>query len=142
MFKRSIGFFLSKWFFIAYFALGILHFVVYKLYIPAATPGKSFFMTLGLMTGSDPYSFKDVIEPYLFTWILAWVIHVGSWLLIPALIGLLVNDAAQEVRSQHRLVRALDSLLRDAGIEQDELSPITAELRSQIDKIAEKRRGE
>jgi len=143
MLNKLLHFFLSKWFFISYFSLGVSYLVVSRLTVAATAWAQCFFMTLGLMTGSDPYSFKDAIGPNSLTWVLAWPIHIGSWLLMPALIGLLVNDAAQGIKNQQRLQIAIARFLQAAGIKEVDLSEFTAKLHGQLDEmIAESQREE
>lgn len=141
MLNKIVHFILGKWFFVAYFSLGVIHFVVSRFSVAAMTWINSFFITLGLMTGSDPYSFKDIIEPNLFIWIMAWLIHVGSWLLIPALIGLLVNDAAQDIKNEQKLRTALDGFLHDAvkvaGLQKD-ISELKDKLHGELDEMIRK----
>jgi hypothetical protein len=135
MLEKVVHFILGRWFFVAYFSLGAINFVVSWLSLTTMTCAKSFFITLGLMTGSDPYSFKDLIEPYLSVWILAWLIHIASWLLIPALIGLLVNDAAQDIKRQQGLRMALGSFLQAAGARKEDLPHLTATLHRELDAM-------
>lgn len=135
MLEKVVYFILGRWFFAAYFSLGAIYFVVFGFCVATMTWAKSFFITLGLMTGSDPYSFKDLIEPHLFTWIMAWLIHIASWLLIPALIGLLVNNAAQDIKRQQNLRMAIGGLLQEVGVKPEDLSQLTAELHRKLDEM-------
>lgn len=135
MLEKVARFILGTWFFISYFALGAIYFVVSWLFLAMMTCAKAFFTTLGLMTGSDPYSFKDLIEPYPLLWILAWLIHIASWLLIPALVGLLVNDVAQDIKRQQGLRIALSGFLQEAGVRQEDLSQLTVKLHRELDAM-------
>jgi hypothetical protein len=129
---------LGKGFFVAYFVLGIIHFIALprSVYwrIPWITWDKSFFMTLGLMTGSDPYSFKELLEPHVFIWILAWLIHVASWLLIPALIALVITEAKDDIKKDQSIQRGIHDLLIAAGVSQDSLAAASDEITSEIEK--------
>jgi hypothetical protein len=142
MLKKLAHFILGRWFFVVYFSLGIVNFVVSRFCVPRMSWINSFFITLGLMTGSDPYSFKDILEPDLLIWIMAWLIHVGSWLLIPALIGLLVTDAAQDIKNEQNLRIALDGFLRDAakaaGVRKDISKPLKEKFHSDLDEMIRK----
>ena len=91
--------FLSKWFFIIYFLLGLIYFFAFPSFVTGISCEKSIFVTLALMTGSDPFTFKDTIESHIVIWILSWLIHIASWLFIPALIGIVVNEAAKKILS-------------------------------------------
>jgi hypothetical protein len=121
---------LSKWFFLVYFGLGLVYFFVFPLTVTWIEPVKSFFVTLALMTGSDPYSFKEVLESHGFVWALAWLIHITSWLLIPALIAIVIGEAKEEIKNEQELEKGLRQLLAEAGGDQGDVK----ELRGVIDK--------
>lgn len=125
---------LGKWFFVAYFVLGIIHFFVFPRRINWMTWDKSFFVTVGLMTGSDPYSFKELLEPNGFTWILAWLIHVTSWLLIPALIALVITEAKDDIKKDQSVQRGIRDWLIAARVPQDRLPAATDEISGAIEK--------
>ena len=135
MLEKVVHFILGRWFFAVYFSLGAIYFVVFRLSVCTMTWVKSLFITLGLMTGSDPYSFKDTIEPYLLIWLLAWLIHIASWLLIPALIGLLVSDAAQDIKRERALQKGFNELLIEAGVSQENLPRFEDTLRGKLDEM-------
>ena len=141
MLEKVVHFILGRWFFAVYFSLGAIYFVVSRFFVCTMTWAKSLFITLGLMTGSDPYSFKDAIEPYLLIWLLAWLIHIASWLLIPALIGLLVSDAAQDIKRQRALQMGLSKLLTEAGVSQEDLPRFEDMLRGNLDEMIKESHG-
>jgi len=134
---------LGKGFFIAYFALGIIHFIALPRSVgwrvPWLTWDKSLFVTLGLMTGSDPYSFKELLEPHVFIWILAWLIHVTSWLLIPALIALVITEAKDDIKQDKSIQRGIREWLIAAQVPPDKLAAATDEISSEIDKWGKNR---
>jgi len=138
MTKAILHFFLGKWFFILYFLLGITCFVILPLGIGDVSPAKSGFLTLALMTGSDPYSLKDTIESCKPIWSLAWIIHTGSWLLIPALIGVLINGAAEDIKSQRRLQIALKDLFEELGVKPEDIPELSSEVSELITEFQKK----
>lgn len=135
---------LGKWFFLVYFVFGLVYFVVSALTVPCTSWPDSFFTTLGLLTGSDPFSFKESIESHQVVWGLAWIIHIGSWLLIPALVGLLISDISDDIKREQRLQKSLTNFVIEAGVSPQEASELVSELRSELEKmIAEsERKGE
>jgi hypothetical protein len=132
MAKTMLRLLLSKWFFIAYFGLGLIYFLVFPLAIPNISCENSFFTTLALMTGSDPYSFASTIEAYKAIWGLAWIIHVGSWLLIPALVGLIVSEVAEDIKHERHLQDATMELIREAGVQPEQIDSVEAELQKEL----------
>ena len=125
---------LGKWFFVAYFVLGVIHFIVFAQRINWITWDKSLFVTVGLMTGSDPYSFKELLEPNGFIWILAWLIHVTSWLLIPALIALVITEAKDDIKKDQSIKTGIREWLIAVGVPQDKLPAATDEVSGAIEK--------
>ena len=124
---------LSKWFFIVYFILGISYFVVFPLIVPWISWQKSLSVTLSLMTASGPYSFKEIIEPHGSLWLLAWLIHIASWLLIPALISLLITEAKEDIRRDQVADKAFEHVL----LELVGSSAKGRELRERVDEFVE-----
>lgn len=108
---------------------------LFSLTVPDAAWCDSFFITLGLITGSDPYTFQDRIREYQLLWSLAWLIHIGSWLLIPALIGLVIGDVAEEMKKEQRFRTALDELMREIGIKPHEAPKLVEQLRTELDNM-------
>jgi hypothetical protein len=125
---------LSKWFFVGYFVLGLICFFAFPSILSWVTWSKSFFITLGLMTGSDPYSFKDHIESYGFVWVLAWMIHIASWLLIPALVALVITETKTKLKDQQQLERGLRDWVIRSGAQERDVDRVTAELLGQINE--------
>lgn len=128
---------LRKEFFIFYFALGLAFFLIFLGFVANASCEKSIFLTVGLMTGSDPNDFKDTIEPYKFIWVLAWAIHIVSWLFIPAVIGLILTNTAEQIKHEERLGTALDIYLQEEGIAPQFLNDVKAEINSQLKAFKE-----
>lgn len=135
MVSKLLHCFVNKWFFAAYFASGVLYFIFALYTIPCLTVRKLSFITLALMTGSDPYTFLEIIGVNLSSWTLAWVLHIGSWLLIPAIIGVLVNDAAQDIKEQQRLQLVMRDYLIEVGIKPDKVPIVFDDLQSAFDEI-------
>jgi len=132
----------SKWFFVTYFALGLVYYLSLPLILGNLRYRDAAFQTVGLMTGSDPFTFSKDIETNVFVWLLAWLIHLLSWLLIPALIALVVTDARDEIQKTQRLNSDLARLAAEAGFNQEEIPVVLKELNSEMEKIlAEIRTG-
>lgn len=129
MTRAFFKFLLSTWFFRIYFFLGALYLILSPLIVSDATVRAALFQTMGLMTGSDPYSFKG-IESHGLLWILAWLIHIASWLLIPALIAIVIGDAKEDIKNEQELEKALRLMLDEAGGNPDDAK----ELRALIDQ--------
>jgi hypothetical protein len=124
---------LSKWFFIVYFALSLVCFSALPLLVSWIGLAKSFFLTLALMTGSDPYSFKEIIEPHGFIWGLAWLIHLASWLLIPAIIALVITEAKEDIKKDQVLRTRVRELLLRSGVSEEDLADATTAFLSEIE---------
>ncbi len=129
MTRAFFKFLLSRWFFRIYFFLGALYLILSPLIVSDATLRAALFQTMGLMTGSDPYSFKG-IESHGLLWILAWLIHIASWLLIPALIAIVIGDAKEDIKNEQELEKTLRLMLEEAGHNPDDAK----ELRALIDQ--------
>jgi hypothetical protein len=101
----------ASWrFFVGYAVAGLVYFVV--LLISLSPPvGDAVSMTVGLLTGGDPYEIRNPIEKCWATWVGAWLLHTVSWVFVPALIGLLVTQAAARMESARW--RAFDHALDD-----------------------------
>lgn len=135
---------LGKPFFIAYFFLGIIFFALAPCLVPGSSLNDSFFVTLALMTGSDPYS----VEPPLplkqtqALWCLSWLIHVTSWLLIPALIGVVINDAAEELKEVQDLHTAIGGVVAELkshwGLSSKEVDDLQKQIIDLIDTEMER----
>jgi hypothetical protein len=118
MFLRGL---FSKWFFVAYFVLGLIFFVVYPLVVTNVNTQAALFQAVGLMTGSDPFTFREALDNHLGIWVLAWLIHFASWLLIPALIALVVADARDEIKQTQSLDTGFAGMAAELGFPSDEI---------------------
>jgi hypothetical protein len=105
----------SKWFFGVYFALSVAYLIASPLMVSDENLREVLFKTLGLMSGTDPFTFRAEIESHLTLWILAWLIHIASWLLIPALIAIVIADAKDEIMNEKAFVSTLGDILRKSG---------------------------
>jgi hypothetical protein len=135
MTRELIRFFLSRWFFVVFFIFGLIYFVAFPIAIADTSYGRSFVTTLALMTGSDPYTFKDTIEANMVIWGLAWLIHIGSWLLIPALISLVVTNIAEDIKNEQRLQRGLRDFFIQAGVKKEDLDALATKSKAELDRI-------
>jgi hypothetical protein len=126
---------LGKWFFGMYFAIGLIYFILFPLAITGVSCTNSFFTTLSLMTGSDPYSFKDSIEKHKILWSLAWIIHIASWLFIPALISLIVTNAADDIKKAGRLQRSLMELVIEAGVRSEDAAELVSQMENELKRM-------
>lgn len=131
---KLLQFLLGKWFFGIYFAIGLAYFISFPMASTDISWPNSFVTTLGLMTGRDPYSFKASIENSRFFWSLAWIIHITSWLFIPALISLIVTNAADDIKKTERLKRSLGELLLETGIPSDNLDELVSQIQNDIER--------
>jgi hypothetical protein len=86
------------------------------------------------MTGGDPYTFKPIIGSYFILWFLAWLIHIASWLLIPALIGIVITDAADNIKREQLLHKSLNDFLTQLGIPSQDASELVPELEAKIEQ--------
>ena len=129
-----LKFCLGRWFFAVYFLLGVIYFGLFMFVIPGSDLPGSFFATLALLTGGDPFSFSTNIQPHMAIWCLAWVIHVGSWLIMPALVGLLINDAAKHLSDLNRLEVNLAYLAGESGVAPAEVADFIASVKQDIEK--------
>lgn len=134
MTKRLLNGLFSKWFFLTYFGLGVAHFVAFPLVTRQATLKTSLFQTIGLMSGSDPYIFKEATQSYLTIWTLGWLIHIASWLFIPGLIALVITDARDEIRKKQSLDAGFASLAGDAGVKHEDIPGVVEELNAEVEK--------
>jgi hypothetical protein len=131
--RNILNLLVSKWFFLMYLALGVCHFVAFPMRVGNTSFGQSLFVTLGLMTGSDPYTFKETIESHTLIWAIAWIMHVASWLLIPALVGLIINNAAEHIKTQQSLQIAMKDVLDEVGVPKGDLDAAANEIGKLID---------
>jgi hypothetical protein len=115
MTKAFLKWLFSKWFFAVYFGLSASFLIASFLMNRDVTYGPLLFQTLGLMSGSDPFTFRSEIEPHVMLWILAWLIHVASWLLIPALIAIIIAETKEEIMNEKAFVGTLGDILRNFG---------------------------
>jgi len=133
MILRIVKAVLSGWFLLFYFAAGVIFFVAFPRTVSWVGYPKSFTVTLGLLTGGDPYSFKEVVEPHAFIWGLAWVIHVASWLFIPALIALVIADAKEDINKERSLKDGLNQLARELKIKNEKIPEVTNSILGEIE---------
>ena len=131
---RILSLVLGKWFFGLYFLLGLVYFVALPLTSVEASWLKSFFLAIGLMTGTDPSSYKDTLEPHSFFWALAWLMHITSWLLIPALISIVIGGAAIDIKRGQGFRRDLEYLLIEAGVRAHDAPALAAKIREAFEK--------
>ena len=124
----------GKWFFITYFLFGILAGPMLYQTIPTITIEDACFMTIGLMTGSDPYSFTSAIRPHFFLWNLTWAIHIASWLFLPALVRVIVSKAAEDIRKDQILRASIHQWLSEAGVAEEDQRQLTQVIRMRIDE--------
>jgi hypothetical protein len=99
---QLIDLFLTPRFLLFYGIVGGLYCAALPWLIPSFTRGDAFFTTLGLLTGGDPFTFRDKLLLSNFAWIVAWVIHGASWLIIPILVGLVFNKVEERKKRQRR----------------------------------------
>jgi hypothetical protein len=97
-------------------AAGAVYFVILLLARPVSW-FRAFFVTLGLLTGGDPYQDRiyDTVHPWWVTWWLGWGIHLAGWLLVPVLAGLLVAAAGSRLREVRRGL-AWEIVLGELGV--------------------------
>lgn len=123
---------LGKYFFITYLGLGVIYFFVSALDCLENKATTSFFYTLGLLTGGDPFSLNQTFESHPYTWSLAWIIHIGSWLFIPALVGAIISSAADDLRKERDLKSSLISAAKALGIPENEIPEFIAEIEKEV----------
>lgn len=133
MILRILRAVLSGWFLLLYFGVGVIFFVAFPGAVSWIEYTKSLTVTLGLLTGSDPYSFKEIVEPHAFLWGLAWVIHVASWLFIPALIALVIADAKEDINKERSLKDGLNQLARELKIKNEKIPEVTNTILGEIE---------
>lgn len=131
--------FLGRWFFVAYFLLGLLHFALATSMVSGSAPSDVIFVTLGLLTGSDPFSFGVEVKSHLSIWCLAWLIHVGSWLIMPALIGLLIGEVAEEINNRTILKVSLAHLATAAGVPESKVDECIVDIERDFEIWAAKK---
>jgi hypothetical protein len=132
--KRFFKLLFSKWFFLSYFALGLIHFIGFPFVVKYGAWNESLVVTTALMTGTDPYSLKEPLQSHSFIWILAWVLHVATWLLIPALISIVITDAKEDIKKDQSLRRRLRAWLLASGVPEAKLAAATDEQFRTIEK--------
>jgi hypothetical protein len=128
----------SKWFFRIYFALSGAYLIAVPLMVSEATFRAVLFQTLGLMSGTDPFTFSLEIERHLSLWILAWLIHVASWLLIPALVAIVIGDVREDIKRGQALEKTVGQMLLELGRDPDDAKT----LGKLIDQAVKKMKGE
>jgi hypothetical protein len=133
--KNFFKWLFSKWFFRLYFGSSAVFLIVFPIVVPATSIRTAVFDTLGLMSGSDPFAFKSEIENHLGLWVIAWLIHVASWLLIPALIALVVAEARDEIKKTQSLDDGFAALARDAGVTGSEIRNTVKELNDGVETL-------
>ena len=67
---------------------------------PSSSLTDTSFITLGLLTGGDPFDSQEALKPCWVTWNLAWVIRIFSWLIIPALVGFTLGEAVSYLKAE------------------------------------------
>lgn len=143
MTRSILGWLFSKWFFLAFFALGLAYLITLPMMVDNVAWRTAGFQTFGLMTGSDPFTFRDVIESHVVAWSLAWLIHLASWLLIPALIALIVADARDDIKRTQSLDEGFAALAAEAGFSKEEIPGIVELLNAETERyVAEVRKGD
>lgn len=127
MTDKVFNFLLSPAIFVAYAVLGLVFLLSAVFFKGTACFADFLWITIGLMTGSGPFTFKDTISSPFLLWFLAWPLHISSWLVIPALVGMLISRAAEDIKKQQALTASVMDLLRDLGVPDDKLSQTTEE---------------
>ena len=105
---RSLGAFLrlllSPKFFFGYLLLGLGYFLWIPYVIHDVDYGEAFFVTLALLTGSDPYSLSPngttPLKSYMLLWAVSWLIHVCSWLILPGIVGVIVSNTMEQAENE------------------------------------------
>ena len=115
----------SARFLLVFLILGAIYFILLSISLGDSSFGRSFTVTVGLMTGSDPMSLVGVdgVDVNRATWIGAWIIHFVGWLFVPALVGYLVSQVV--VKLEERLAQ-VESELEKAD---ERLAQVQAEQR-------------
>lgn len=112
---RTVLFLTSPKFLLLYVGVGMLFFLL-LLFLPSfancVNMSDAFYITLGLLTGGDPFTFKEKLGISNLAWGWAWLIHVSSWLIIPIIVGFLFSREIQRIQAQTRrtLRRSLEAL--------------------------------
>jgi hypothetical protein len=88
------------------------------------------------MTGSGPFTFKEQIYSSSILWSMAWPVHVSSWLVIPALIGMFISAAAEDVKRQQALRSSVRDILKDLGASNDDIVKLENDVIDQVKQVA------
>jgi len=133
---------------LAYGVMGLACFVVLWAYVPNLDYTNAAVMSIALLTGSDPYGFKDILESYddirTTAWGTAWVVHTVSWLIIPVVFSLVYGDLVGRFRKLQQREDAVRSLAKQCGIEPEfipfAVQEIMAEIEMNLSRAAEAER--
>jgi hypothetical protein len=138
---RAIEVLLGPAFFYIYFVLGVIFFVLTPIFIGTESWGKSLFLAVGLMTGSDPFTFEARIAQCWGIWMLAWIIHVASWLFMPILAGIVINNVIAYISQTRkaRLRASLRELAIAAGITEEDVEAVVDKMVARVELVEELR---
>jgi hypothetical protein len=90
---------------------GVAFFLLLPWLNPAVSWAEALSLSVGLLTGSDPYQLTrwlrpsdvpDAIGAPGAAWLFAWVLHTQSWLVIPALFAIVLSETAELTELEHR----------------------------------------
>lgn len=106
--------------------------VVFVLFLVAGlSPRLAVTALIGLSTGDDLISFKEILDCCGFAWWVGVLLHIASWLIIPVIISLFVGVAYGRYQEQLETDLAKGaSVIADAfGIDEQEAAKILSEVR-------------